>query len=1175
MASVYLSSGDTFVLGSKAKVFGVAGAETLVINAGVTEATTDQNVDRVDLPGATTDFTYQQGGNNLKVYKAGVLIASIPLQDDADGSQIVFSNGSVSATLVGSLMTLGGTTVTTTVGAVVPATIDATVTSGSGGGTAAVPTFSVTAGADAAEGTSATFTVTLSSAVAGATTVNYALAGVGDAVLGTDTTTVANGTLNFAAGELTKTITVPVTLDALSPEAGEGVSVTLSAPSTGTAVAATPTAQVLFTDVPVSYSMTASATNVTEGVAITYTLTATAAATTDTTVAFSVVPGDTTATNQGTSNTNLNDFAEGAFNPANVVLLAGQKTATYTVTASADTITELPENYSVKAEIGGVIVATKTTSLLDGSAGGVGKTISLTTNTDSPGATSPSVDTLGTSGDDTYNAVLDAATATNNTYSGIDNLDGGDGIDTLSIIGNGNLSNTITPLFLKNVEKVSVNDVDVTAATTVNLANATGVTNVINNGSVGAVVFQNIGTAALTVQNVKTAVGTTFTRGASSVTADLTINLDTLGSAEAAGSVAAVQAAAINSVDTNNDAVNVTINAKGYVSVAAMEVTGFNGASHTAQTVTVDAAGTTIFNVAPGIGITGFDTTKAGKIVVKGAGAVALNTLAAAVKTVDASANTVGVTLVGTVYGGTEAAALATPGLAITGGSGNDSISVDGVASAVVNAGLGDDTVTLTTAHAANAKIGGGDGTADRIVLTSAMADALDAQTTDGTALRATLTGFEQIGVTGPLGANFNVSQAGSYNYLALLGDVDGVNSVAVDVSGFTSGATVEFRNAGDQTAALNVVMTGAAEATTDVVNLKLNANLANADNFDVRAGVTGINNVNIAANDGTNSVLDDDQLAANAKDNTADDGYTVFLTNATNVNNITITGSSLVNLTSANSGNSMNALKLVDASASTGNFTFSLAGFTGTERAEIKGSQGTNDITGDDATFGEKITGGAKADVINGGVGADDMTGNGGRDSFAFAVADSGRSSSTVDQITDFGKVTAAATIAEVAAMNTVANFQATATAKGGDNADVLDLTGGTIASDGTVLGSANVAGSTLIADLEGIDATSLEFTGKEINLSATKGLVTLSGADKALVDTLAEWVVVANKAAETANESVSFEFSGITYVFQQATPAGVADDFLVELTGVTGVTGVVLAGGGVAAAAGDIFII
>lgn len=758
------------------------------------------------------------------------------------------------------------------------------------------------------------------------------------------------------------------------------------------------------------------------------------------------------------------------------------------------------------------------------------------------------------------------------TLQSTDDIDGGAGIDTLSIISVGANANTVTPLFLKNVEKVSVKGVVAATGTTVDLVNATGVTDVINDGSVGAVAFQNIGTAALTVQNVKTNIGTTFTRGAAPVTADLTINLDTLGAAAAAGNVAAVQANAISSVDANNDAVNVTINAKGYVAVAQVEVTGNAGASHTAQTVTVNAAGKTIFGAidgGPTADLIGFDTTKAGKIVVTGAGAVELNDLAGAVKTVDASANTGGVTLVGTVYGGTEAAAAAAPGLNVTGGSGNDSISVRGVASAVVNAGAGDDTVTLTTTHAAGAKIDGGAGTADRIVLTSAMADALDAQTTDGTALRATLTGFEQIGISDTLAANFNVAQAGGYNYLALLGDVTtgGNAPAAVDVSGFTSGATVEFRAAADQSQALNVVMTGAAESTTDVLNLKLNADLASSDNFDVRAGVTGINNITIAANDRVNSVLDDDQAAANAKDNTPDDGYTVFLTNATNVNNITITGTSLVNLTSANSSNTLNALKLVDASASTGNFTFSLAGFTGTERAEIKGSQGTNDITGDDAAFGEKITGGAKADIINGGAGADDMTGNGGRDSFSFAVGDSGATAATVDQISDFGKVTVAATAAEVGAMNTVAAFQAAATAKGGDNADVLDITsGGALA-----IASAQSAFTTgVLAALEAIDGTSTEFTGKEINANIAKGVLTIGGADKAMVDTLAEFLAVAALAAETVGETVAFELSGNTYVYTNE-----ATDLLVELTGVTGVTGVVLAGGAVAASVGDIFII
>lgn len=779
------------------------------------------------------------------------------------------------------------------------------------------------------------------------------------------------------------------------------------------------------------------------------------------------------------------------------------------------------------------------------------------------------------------------------TLQDVDNIDGAAGTDTLEVLvttattsannaaAETNAS-TYTPVFLKGVEKVSVRDTTAaitdsgtnvdTSLVTVNLASAVGVTEVINDQSLETVTFQNIGTAAVTTQNIKTAgVGTTFTRGSAPVTADLTLNLDTLGSAAAAGNVAAVQAGAIASNDGNNDAVNVTVNAKGYVSVASLNVTGTGAAgTHTAQTVTINAAGTTIFGAAGGAAdITGFDTAKAGKLVVTGAGAVVLNDLAGAVKTVDASANTGGVTLVGTAYTGTEATAAAAPGLNITGGSGKDSISVDGVATAVVNAGAGDDTVTLTATHAAGAKIAGGEG-ADRIVLTSAMAAALDDQSAAGTALRATLTGFEQIGIANTLAADFDVAQAGSYNYLALNGDVN--NAGAVAVSGFTTGATVEFRNAGNQTAAINIGMTGAAESSTDVVNLKLNADLANAANHTVLAGVQGINNVNVDANDRVNSVLDDDQAAANAKDNTADDGYTLVLTNAANVNNLKITGTSAVSYT-LQAGT--DAIKLIDASASTGNVTINVANFAGTERVEIKGSQGTNTITGDNATFGEKITGGAKADTITGGAGADDMTGNGGRDAFIQNAGDSGTTAATIDQISDFGKVTVAATAAEVTAMTNQAAFQATATARGGDNADVInfaeDHNGVTAGTGITVASNISTFTTGVLAALEAVDGTSTEFTGKDISLNTAKGLLTLSGADKAMVDTLAEWVAVANLAAETDGETLAFEFNGNTYVYQQT----LAGESMVELTGTTGVTGVVLVGGAVAAAVGDIFVL
>lgn len=812
-------------------------------------------------------------------------------------------------------------------------------------------------------------------------------------------------------------------------------------------------------------------------------------------------------------------------------------------------------------------VATTLTAAQTAVAGSVGssagQTFTLTSGADN---------VAGTSGNDTIKAVVDAqdaalgaTSAKVTTIQATDDIKGGSGVDTLTIISSGNVANVVTPLFLADVEKVSVKDIENTSTTTVNLASATGVTEVINDGSVNDIVFQNIGSAAVTVKNLASAgLDTTFTRSAAaSVTSALTINLENLGNAAATGNIAAVQVGNVFSTDANNDATAVTVNTTGYVSLLQLEATGNAGAGHTAETVTINAAGTTIFGPnAAAIGIIGFDTTKAGTIVVKGAGAVSLNTLAAVVQTVDASASTGALTVVGTVYKtGTNAAALAAPGLKITGGSGNDSITADGVASAVINAGAGNDTVTINNGTlAAGASIIGGDGT-DTISMTSADIVTLSAQTAAGTALRSTISGFEKLSVSNAMGASLNAAQAGSYNYVVLSDDV----GAAYNLSGLTTGATIELRNLGVQTGVLSAVVTDAATTSTDVLNIKLAANLTNANSTAQatnKVSIQGINNVNVEAVDRVDDVLDN-SAAANAQDGGADEGYTLELTSGANLNKLTITGTSAVSYT-LNADTT--AVNLIDASASKGNMEIDVSAFAGTERVEIKGSLGTNTITGDDAAFGEKITGGAKADSITGGAGADDMTGNGGRDYFTQGAAASGLTAATIDQITDFGKVTVAATAAEVGAMTNMATFQAAATAKGGADADIIDFTAVTaIASDISTFTTG------ILAALEAIDATSTEFTGKDISVNSVKGLITLSGADKAMVDTLAEWIAVANLAAEANGETAAFEFSGKTYLFQQQA----VGDELIELTGVTGVTGVVLAGGAVAAAVGDVFVL
>ena len=844
-----------------------------------------------------------------------------------------------------------------------------------------------------------------------------------------------------------------------------------------------------------------------------------------------------------------NKVAVAEYFATKVGTVAGSTDVLATVTADPATVT------AAKAVVDGVGVP--------------GQTFTLTVNQDAPGALSPARDTQGTSGNDTYVGVVDTTTAANTTLQATDSIDGGAGVDTLQIIGSGVAANSVTPLFIKNVERVSVKDIEATNGTTVNLVNVAGVTEVINDASVGAVVFDNIGTAAVTVKGVATAATTTFSRGTSPVTSALTINVEDHGKLAAVGS-AAVTGGAINSNDGNNDATSVTINAKGAVRIDTMNVTGTSVVgTHTATSVTLNAAGETTFVGATGI--TGFDTTKAGVLTVTGAGKVDLNGLAGAVKTLDASANTGGVTAVGAQYTGTDATAAAAPGLKMTGGSGNDTFTFNGVASADVSLGAGNDTAIVTGALTAGVKIAGGEGT-DTLVLTQAAITSLNATTTAANNIRAGITGFEVLGISDTLATAFNVNTVGAYNTLQVRGDVgDGGAGTSVAVTGFTDGATVEFRaspTAGPLTPfvqedILSVGMTGAALNTNATLNLNLNANLlapasaANSIQATYKVGVDSINIINVKANDRVNDVTDDN---ATLKDNSANIGYALELSTATNLRTVNIEGSSLVSYTTG----AANALQTINASASTGNLVVDASGFAGTERLTITGSQGQNTITGSDTTFGDAIIGGAKNDNITGGQGADAITGGGGRDIFVVVNGDSNAtltSVSGIDKISDFGKVTVAGT------SNTVATFQDVG-AVGGENADLLDLTGvPTLAASAAI--TAFTAGNlTAIAGATGSDVLVTDDIKFAVN---AKGQITLSGAQAAKIDTLVEWVAVADILTTAAGGASAFEFNGNTYVFQEVG----ATDTLIELTGVTGfgaTNGLVVAGG--AAAVGDILI-
>jgi Ca2+-binding RTX toxin-like protein len=123
MAKVFLNENQTNYPASVNydEFFGNSGTESITISAGTSNVTTNQNLEKVLFSGALTDYTYQAAGNLLLVYSGAALVANIFVQGDANGTQLIFNNGSVNATL--------GGTATSTYGVIVLGDAPVTVNS--------------------------------------------------------------------------------------------------------------------------------------------------------------------------------------------------------------------------------------------------------------------------------------------------------------------------------------------------------------------------------------------------------------------------------------------------------------------------------------------------------------------------------------------------------------------------------------------------------------------------------------------------------------------------------------------------------------------------------------------------------------------------------------------------------------------------------------------------------------------------------------------------------------------------------------------------------------------------------------------------------------------------------------------------------------------------------------
>lgn len=366
MAKLFLESTDTSykVSNGNTTVYGATGDQAVVIDGALTGVTVNSNVERVQFTGSTTDYTYKVVGTNLEVYTAaGSLVTTVGVQTDTTGTQLTFANGTVDAKITGlNAATVGGQAVSSTAATAVtiPATaIDTTTAS------APAPVFSVSAPVTSvteAAGAVASYTISLNAAQPAASSVSFALGNVGGATTAdygtaaltavTGGATLAGSVITFPAGITTATITVPVTVDAIT-ETGEGVSLTLSAPSTGATVSATAgTAQVLIQDPPTPvFSLAASATAVGEGTPAVGTTAAVAAGTITLTVTRS---GNTAGTDsvvvQATGGTGTNGAISGSDFTAlsqTVTFAPTETTKTVTFTTVADSTREGDETLTV------------------------------------------------------------------------------------------------------------------------------------------------------------------------------------------------------------------------------------------------------------------------------------------------------------------------------------------------------------------------------------------------------------------------------------------------------------------------------------------------------------------------------------------------------------------------------------------------------------------------------------------------------------------------------------------------------------------------------------------------------------------------------------------------------------------------------------------------------------
>lgn len=648
----------------------------------------------------------------------------------------------------------------------------------------------------------------------------------------------------------------------------------------------------------------------------------------------------------------------------------------------------------------------------------------------------------------------------------------------------------------------SVENVNVTFknAATLDLDDATGVTKVTIQGSTAAGAtgkVDKVGAAALAVKNQNQ--NATFDN---STATTLALALENVGVVPAGTTQKQIT-------------VDITTNAATTVNVTANNANA-DITSLAAETMTIAATGANIINLSDDV-VVDLTITGAGSVdlsdtaltkletLTVGNGGVTVDTLGGALKEVTTGSGADDITAVGSKL------------VSASTGAGDDELSVvtDALgATAVIDLGAGDDTITLAAAPAKGATIAGGTGT-DTIVM-----NVTDYGTVSGytTAEKAKISGFEVLGFSDELAAS------GTYSLSALTGITSAVlqqgiataaaAGTAAKLTNIGANATIEIAGTLDtgttNTGDGDLVGTLKTDTSADNVTLILNADYTDDENTATVAKATYTATVSLAEVENiTIDAIGNDLAApftpkADYKADFVD--YTAKLDGSDELETLTITGNQKVTFASTAA---MTSLTTIDASANTAGVTINVGSAAADGTAElitIIGSSAADKITG--SKNADTITVGAGNDIVNSSLGADSITFGAGIDTYKLGASED----------------------STLAKMDTITGFSANTIGQGTNGA-----------ADKTGADTSDLTDATLVnGDL--IDLSKFGGAGKTIDV-----LVVTNAAD-------AQTFIANNANATVANKfDIAAGFDSSTSQLYLDIDADGIIDSVIELAGVT----------------------